>query len=61
MYLILAEAELGARRAMATANGVLVIDDPLLQSGCYIVVPGNHGQPKSIIVQTYVARSKPST
>lgn len=60
-YLILAEGELGARRAMAEANGVPMIDEPLLPGGLYMVLSDDCGQPQSIAVQTYVARSKPST
>lgn len=60
-YLILAEGELGARRAMARANGVPMTDEPLLPGGLYMVLSDDRGQPKSIVVQTYVARSKPST
>jgi hypothetical protein len=59
-YLILAECELGIRRAMAEANGVPMTDHPLLPGGLYLVVADGDGQPtKSIIVQTYVPRSKP--
>ncbi|MGH6846826.1 MAG: hypothetical protein ACREC0_05145 [Methylocella sp.] len=60
-YLILAEGELGMRRAMAKADGVPMTDQPLLPGGLYLVFPESAGQPrKSIIVQTYVPRSKPS-
>lgn len=59
-YLILAEGELGMRRAMAEANGVPMTDQPLLPGGLYLVLPGRDGQPqKGIVVQTYVPRSKP--
>lgn len=60
-YLILAEGELGMRRAMAEANGVPMTNQPLLPGGLYLVRPESAGQPReSIIVQTYVPRSKPS-
>ncbi|HZV06253.1 MAG TPA: hypothetical protein VE999_14335 [Gemmataceae bacterium] len=60
-YLILAEGELGMRRAIAEANGVPMANQPLLPGGLYLVRPENAGQPReSIIVQTYVPRSKPS-
>ena len=60
-YLILAEGELGARRAVARANGVPMTDEPLLPGGLYMVLSDDRGRPKSIVVQTYVARSKPPT
>ena len=61
-YLILAEGELGMRRAMAEANGVPMTNQPLLPGGLFLVRPESAGQPrKSIIVQTYVPRSKPPT
>jgi hypothetical protein len=53
-YLILAEIELGIRRAMA--DGVPMTDQPLLPGGLYLVVTEN-GEQKSIIVRTYVPRS----
>jgi hypothetical protein len=60
-YLILAEGELGMRRAMAEANGVPMANQPLLPGGLYLVRPESAGQPRqSIIGQTYVPRSKPS-
>jgi len=60
-YLILAEGELGMRRAMAEANGVPMANQPLLPGGLYLVRPESAGRPReSIIVQTYVPRSKPS-
>lgn len=59
-YLILAECELNTRRAMAEANGMPMTDQPLLPGGVYLVLPKRDGQPhKSIVVQTYVPRSKP--
>lgn len=61
-YLILAEVELGARRAMAEANGVPMTDHPLLPGGLYMVLSEKGGHPgNAIVVQTYVPRSKPST
>jgi hypothetical protein len=60
-YLILAEGELGMRRAMAEANGVPMANQPLLPGGLYLVRSESAGQPRqSIIVQTYAPRSKPS-
>lgn len=60
-YLILAEGELGMRRALAEANGVPMTDQPLLPGGLYLVLSDSGGHPgKSIVVQTYVPRSKPS-
>lgn len=59
-YLILAEGEAGARRALAAANGVPMPDQPLLPGGLYLVVAGDNRQPaKGIVIQTYVPRSKP--
>ncbi|UVK37560.1 hypothetical protein LHFGNBLO_004616 [Mesorhizobium sp. AR10] len=61
-YLILAESEFGSRRAMAEDNGVPITDKPLLPGGLYLVLTGRDGQPtKSLIVQTYMPRSKPTT
>lgn len=61
-YLILAECELGMRRAMVEANSVPMTDQPLLPGGLYLILSDRDGQPsKSVIVQTYVPRSKPST
>lgn len=61
-YLILAEGEVGMRRAMAKANGVPMTDQPLLPGGLYLVLGDSGGQPsRSIIVQTYVPRSKASS
>ncbi|MBA1143267.1 hypothetical protein [Mesorhizobium neociceri] len=61
-YLILAESEFGSRRAMAEANGVPITDKPLLPGGLYLVLTDRDGQPtKSLIVQTYMPRSKPTT
>lgn len=57
-YLILAEVELGMRRAMAEANGVPVIDQPLLPGGIYFVRTGESGQGEAIIIQNYVPRTK---
>ncbi|MGH6822010.1 MAG: hypothetical protein ACREEA_00065 [Stellaceae bacterium] len=46
---------------MAKADGVPMTDQPLLPGGLYLVFPESAGQPrKSIIVQNYVPRSKPS-
>ena len=60
-YLILAECELNMRRAMAEANGVPMTHQPLLPGGLYLVLPESAGQPReSIVVQTYMPRSKPS-
>lgn len=60
-YLILAEGELGMRRAMAKADGVPMTDQPLLPGGLYLVFRESPGQPrKSVIIQNYVPRSKPS-
>lgn len=60
-YLILAECELGMRRAMAEANGVPMVDQPLLPGGLYLLLTDENGLPsKSIIVQSYVPRSRPS-
>lgn len=60
-YLILAECEQNMRRAMAEANGVPIPHQPLLPGGLYLVLPESAGQPReSIIVQSYVPRSKPS-
>lgn len=60
-YLILAEGELGMRRAMARADGVPMTDQPLLPGGLYLVFRESPGQPrKSVIIQNYVPRSKPS-
>lgn len=59
-YLILAETELGMRRAMAEANGTPMIDQPLLPGGLYLVKTGQSGQPsEAIIIQNYVPRTKP--
>jgi hypothetical protein len=59
-YLILAEGELGMRRAIAAANDVPMTDQPILPGGFYLVVPAKEGQPqKGIVIQTYVPRSKP--
>ncbi len=61
-YLILADGEAGARRALAAANGVPMTDQPLLPGGLYLVVAGEGGEPhKGIVIQTYVPRSKPSS
>ena len=61
-YLILAEGELGMRRAVAEANGMPMTDQPFLPGGLYLVQTGGGGQPsKGIIAQTYMPRSKPST
>ncbi|SIT57194.1 HNH nuclease [Mesorhizobium prunaredense] len=61
-YLILAEGELGTRRAIAEANGVPLTDRPLLPGGLYMVLSEEDGQPgQAIVVQTYVPRWKPST
>ena len=58
-YLILAECELKTRRAMAEANGIPMIEQPLLPGGVYLVFPGENGRPhKSVVVQNYVPRSK---
>jgi hypothetical protein len=58
-YLILAECELGMRRAIAEANGMPMTDLPLLPGGIYLVLPEKDGEPRrSIIVRTYVPRSK---
>jgi hypothetical protein len=58
-YLILAELELGMRRAMAEANGVPMIDEPLLPGGLFLVRTGESGQPgETIIVRNYVPRAK---
>jgi len=47
------------RRAMAEANGVQIVDQPLLPGGLYLLLTDEKGLPsKSIIVQTYVPRSK---
>jgi hypothetical protein len=60
-YLILAECELNMRRAMAEANGVPMTDQPLLPGGLFLVLADDGGRPsESVIVQTYVPRSKPS-
>jgi hypothetical protein len=60
-YLILAECEFGIRRAMVEAEGVPIPDRPLLPGGLYLVFPEQAGQPrKSVVVQTYVPRSKPA-
>jgi len=59
-YLILAEGELNMRRAMAEANSVPMPDRPLLPGGIYLVLPESNGEPqKTIVIQTYVPRSKP--
>jgi hypothetical protein len=59
-YLILAECELNTRRAILEANGFPMIDQPILPGGMYLVLPEKDGKPReSIIVQTYVPRSKP--
>src|SRR6185437_5375830 len=56
-YLILAEGELAARRAIARANGVPMTDQPLLPGGLYLVLPEHDGQPrKGIVVRSYVPR-----
>lgn len=61
-YLILAEGEAKVRRALAEANGVTAPDQPLLPGGLYIVLTDDHGEPtESIIIQTYVPRSEPSS
>jgi hypothetical protein len=61
-YLILAEGEASARRALAGANGAPMPDQPLLPGGLYLVPARDGGQPqKGIVVQTYVPRSKPSS
>lgn len=61
-YLVLAECELETRRALAEANGMPLIDQPLLPGGLYLVQKGDNGQPsKSIIIRTYVPRTKPSS
>ncbi|MHB8392734.1 MAG: hypothetical protein ACYDBH_24660 [Acidobacteriaceae bacterium] len=47
--------------SIGTAAGTLMIDQPLLPGGLYLVLAGDGGHPsKSVIVQTYVPRSKPS-
>ena len=60
-YLILAETELGVRRAIAEANSVPMTSEPLLPGGLYLVVSGEDGQTsRTLVIQTYVPRSKPS-
>jgi hypothetical protein len=60
-YLILAECELNMRRAMAEANGVPMTDQPLLPGGLFLVLADGGGRSsESVVVQTYVPRSKPS-
>jgi hypothetical protein len=61
-YLILAEGETGVRGALAAANGVPMTDQPLLPGGLYLVVAAEGGESqKSIVIQTYVPRSKSSS
>ncbi|WP_138830608.1 HNH endonuclease [Bradyrhizobium sp. KBS0727] len=58
-YLILAECELGMRRAMAGADGMPMTSEPLLPGGLYLVLPERPGEPrKTVVVRTYVPRSK---
>jgi len=59
-YLILAEGELDARRALAEANGFPMTDQPLLPGGKYLVFEAKHGEPrKTMLIRSYVPRSKP--
>lgn len=59
-YLILAECELGMRRAMAEAGGIPMTSEPLLPGGLYLVFPKRSNETrKTMIVRTYVPRSKP--
>jgi hypothetical protein len=59
-YLILAECELGVRRALAEANGAPVPAKPLLPGGFYLVINDNEGNSQeSIVIQTYVPRWEP--
>lgn len=60
-YLILAECEVGTRRAMAEASGVPFVGEPLLPGGCYLGLAGQHGRPgRSVVIRTYVPRTKPT-
>lgn len=60
-YLILAEGEVGMRRAIAEANGVPMPEGPLLPGGMFLVLGGDGGKPsRKMVVQTYVPRSGPS-
>ncbi|WLA83229.1 HNH endonuclease [Bradyrhizobium elkanii] len=57
-YLILAECELGMRRAIAGADGLPMTDQPLLPGGLYLVFPEKPGEPrKTMVVRTYRPRS----
>ncbi len=60
-YLILAECELGIRRAMAEESGVPFVGEPLLPGGYYLGLAGQHGRPgRSVVIRTYVPRTKPT-
>ena len=60
-YLILAECELATRRALAEANGVTFVSEPLLPGGYYLGLVGQHGQPgRSVVIRTYIPRWKPN-
>lgn len=60
-YLILAEAELATRRAIAEANGMPMTDQPLLPGGMYLVLKGGDGLPsRGIVVQTYTPCWQPT-
>jgi hypothetical protein len=57
-YLILAETELGTRRAKAEAEGLPMTDQPLLPGGVYLVLPESpDGVRETILIRNYVPRS----
>lgn len=58
-YLILAECELGTRKAMAEESGVRFIGDPLLPGGYYLGLADQQGRPgRSVVIRTYIPRWK---
>lgn len=60
-YLILAECELGVRRAMAEESGVPMLEEPLLPGGLFLgQSDASGGEARSVIIRNYVPRSKPS-
>ena len=60
-YLILAEVEAGLRRELAAADGIPAPDRPLLPGGLYLVHSQEDGSFESAVIQTYAARTSPST
>lgn len=56
-YLILSECEFGTRRAIAQANGLPFVEEPLLPGGVFLSLSEDRKQPpQNYVIETYAPR-----